>query len=153
MLPSPSGFASAMEELGLGDGMRFVVMIPPLARRGTCLVDLAVFGAHDVKILAGGLPRWRAKGGASNRAVRRAPRRFTANFDRAAVADAAMCRRQARRSAQILDARARPVSWRGRRAAPGLRSGQFRQSQSALGECRGGAKSNQRTPITSFRAR
>jgi thiosulfate/3-mercaptopyruvate sulfurtransferase len=127
MLPSPSGFASAMEELGLGDGMRFVVYDSSNLQGGArAWWTLRVFGARDVKILAGGLPRWRAEGRRLEQGpVRRAPRRFTANFDRAAVADAGDVRKASETgSAQILDARA-AARFRGEAAEPrpGLRSG------------------------------
>lgn len=57
MLPPPSGFAEAMEKLGLGDGMRFVVYDASNLQGGARVWwTLRVFGARDVKILAGGLP-------------------------------------------------------------------------------------------------
>ena len=52
-----------MEELGLGDGMRFVVYDSSNLQGGARVWwTLRTFGAADVKILAGGLPRWRAEG-------------------------------------------------------------------------------------------
>jgi thiosulfate/3-mercaptopyruvate sulfurtransferase len=127
MLPSPSGFASAMEELGLGDGMRFVVYDSSNLQGGARVWwTLRVFGARDVKILAGGLPRWRAEGRRLEQGhVRRVFRPFTVNFDSAAVAVAEQVQRASETgSAQILDARAasrfRGVAVEPR---PGLRSG------------------------------
>jgi thiosulfate/3-mercaptopyruvate sulfurtransferase len=127
MLPSPSDFASAMEALGLGDGMRFVVY-DTSNLQGSARVwwTLRVFGARDVKLLAGGLPRWRAEGrGLETGPVRRMPRRFTVTFDSAAVADAETVRRASETgSTQILDARAAArFSGAVAEPRPGLRSG------------------------------
>lgn len=127
MLPTPSGFASAMEQLGLGDGMRFVVYDASDLQGGARVWwTLRVFGARDVKILAGGLPRWQAeKRRLEQGPVRREPRRFTANFDRAAVADAALVRKVSETGpAQILDARtAARFDGTAAEPRPGLRSG------------------------------
>jgi thiosulfate/3-mercaptopyruvate sulfurtransferase len=127
MLPSPSGFAEAMEKLGLGDGMRFVVYDASNLQGGARVWwTLRVFGARDVKILAGGLPRWRAEGRPLEQGlVRRMPRPFTVDFDSASVADAEQVKRASEAgSAQILDART-AVRFRGTAAEPrpGLRSG------------------------------
>ena len=127
MLPSPSVFVGAMEELGLGDGMRFVVYDSSNLQGGARVWwTLRVFGARDVKILAGGLPRWRAEGRRLEEGpVRRVPRRFTVAFDSAAVVDAEYVRKASETgSAQILDARA-TTRFNGEAAEPrpGLRSG------------------------------
>src|SRR3984893_1322429 len=109
MLPRPSSFAQAMEKLGLGDGMRFVVYdASNLVGGARVWWTLRVFGARDVKILAGGLPRWRAEGRPLEQGlVRRMPRPFTVDFDRASVAGAEAVKRASEAgSAQILDARA-----------------------------------------------
>jgi thiosulfate/3-mercaptopyruvate sulfurtransferase len=87
---------------------------------------LRVFGARDVKILAGGLPRWRAEGRPLEQGlVRRVPRRFTADFDSASVAGAETVKRASEAgSAQILDARAAArFSGMAAEPRPGLRSG------------------------------
>jgi thiosulfate/3-mercaptopyruvate sulfurtransferase len=127
MLPSPSIFASAMEELGLGDGMRFVVYDSSNLQGGARVWwTLRVFGARDVKILTGGLPRWQAEGRPLEQGpVRRVPRQFTVTFDSAAVAGAEHVRKASQTgSAQILDARA-AARFNGEAAEPrpGLRSG------------------------------
>jgi thiosulfate/3-mercaptopyruvate sulfurtransferase len=127
MLPNPADFASAMERLGLGDGMRFVVYDSSNLQGGARVWwTLRVFGAGDVKILAGGLPRWRAEGRPLEQGpVRRVPARFIVNFDSSAVADAGQVRAASETgSAQILDARA-AARFRGTAAEPrpGLRSG------------------------------
>ncbi|MGH6841868.1 MAG: 3-mercaptopyruvate sulfurtransferase [Methylocella sp.] len=127
MLPQPDNFARAMEELGLGDDMRFVVYDASNLQGGARVWwTLRVFGARDVKILAGGLPRWRAEGRLLEAGlVRRAPRHFSVNFDKAAVADAGNVTDASRAgSAQILDARAAArFSGVAGEPRPGLRSG------------------------------
>ena len=141
MLPQPSGFAEAMEKLGLGDGMRFVVYDASNLQGGARVWwTLRIFGARDVKILAGGLPRWRAEGRPLEQGlVRRMPRPFTVDFDSASVAGAEKVKRASDAgSAQILDARA-AARFRGMasRAASRIAVGPYsRQSQSAL--ARGG---------------
>jgi thiosulfate/3-mercaptopyruvate sulfurtransferase len=127
MLPHPENFAEAMENLGLGDGMRFVVYDASNLQGGARVWwTLRVFGARDAKVLAGGLPRWRAEGRPLEQGlVRRVPRRFTADFDSASVAGAETVKRASEAgSAQILDARA-AARFGGMAAEPrpGLRSG------------------------------
>ncbi len=127
MLPHPKNFAGAMEKLGLGDDMRFVVYDASNLQGGARVWwTLRVFGARDVKILAGGLPRWRAEGRPLEQGlVRRVPRRFTADFDSASVAGAETVKRASEAgSAQILDARAAArFSGIAAEPRPGLRSG------------------------------
>jgi thiosulfate/3-mercaptopyruvate sulfurtransferase len=127
MLPQPAEFASAMEKLGLGDEMRFVVYDASDLQGGARVWwTLRVFGARDVKILAGGLPRWRAEGRPLEPGlVRRAPRLFSVNFDKTAVADAGNVKDASKAgSAQILDARAAArFSGMAAEPRPGLRSG------------------------------
>lgn len=127
MLPRPDDFASAMERLGLGDGLRFVVY-DGAGLLGAARVrwTLHVFGAQDVKILAGGLPQWRAEGRPLEAgSAARATRPFTARFDSAAIADAEKVKSASESgSAQIVDARA-ASRFRGEtpEPRPGLRSG------------------------------
>ncbi|MGH6835456.1 MAG: 3-mercaptopyruvate sulfurtransferase [Methylocella sp.] len=127
MLPHPENFAEAMEKLGLGDGMRFVVYDASALQGGARVWwTMRVFGARDVRILAGGLPRWRAEGRPLEQGlVRRSPQPFTVDFDSVAVADAEhVLRASEAGSAQILDARA-AARFEGTAAEPrpGLRSG------------------------------
>jgi thiosulfate/3-mercaptopyruvate sulfurtransferase len=127
MLPQPSEFASAMERLGLGNGMRFVIY-DSSNLQGSARVwwTLRVFGARHVKLLAGGLPRWRAKGRPLEQGpLHRAPMRFTVHFDQEAVADAeSVMRASETNSAQILDARpAARFSGLAAEPRPGLRPG------------------------------
>ncbi len=127
MVPRPAAFAEAMEKLGLGDEMRFVVYdFSNLQGGARVWWTLRVFGARDVKILAGGLPRWRAeKRPLEQGSVRRMPRPFSVKFDSAAVANADQVQQaSAAGSPQILDARA-AARFAGTAAEPrpGLRSG------------------------------
>lgn len=132
MLPAPEAFAEAVLKLGLGDGMRFVVY-DASGLQGVARVwwTLRVFGAADVKILDGGLPRWKAEGRAIEPGpVTRPLRRFTPRFDAAAVADAARVKAASDTgSTQIVDARA-AARFRGETAEPrpGLRSGHIPKS-------------------------
>ena len=87
---------------------------------------LRTFGAAQVFILDGGLPRWRAEGRpVESGEVARPARTFNATFNAAAVAGLAEVRRAlAESSAQVLDAR--PVErFRGEapEPRPGVRSG------------------------------
>ncbi|PNE11698.1 MAG: 3-mercaptopyruvate sulfurtransferase [Beijerinckiaceae bacterium] len=127
MLPRPENFAEAMENLGLGDGLRFVVYDASNLQGGARVWwNLRVFGARDAKIVAGGLPRWRAEGRPLEQGlVRRAPRRFSVNFDKTAVVDAGNVKEACEDgSAQVLDARAAArFSGMAAEPRPGLRSG------------------------------
>ena len=59
----PSAFARAMGELGLGDGMRFVIYDSlGLFAAARVWWTLRAFGAKDVFILEGGLPKWTHEG-------------------------------------------------------------------------------------------
>jgi thiosulfate/3-mercaptopyruvate sulfurtransferase len=127
MLPHPENFAEAMEKLGLGDGLRFVVYDASNLQGGARVWwTLRVFGARDAKILVGGMPRWRAERRPLEQGlVRRAPQRFSVNFDKTAVADAGNVKNASEAgSAQILDARAAArFSGMAAEPRPGLRSG------------------------------
>jgi len=87
---------------------------------------LRLFGAKDVKILSGGLPKWKAeKRPLETGVVTRPPQNFAVHFDAAAVASAADVLKAAQSgSAQIIDARA-AARFRGEtpEPRPGLRSG------------------------------
>ncbi len=127
MLPEPADFAAAMEKLGFSDEMRFVVYDSSNLQGGARVWwTLRTFGARDVKLLAGGLVRWRAEGRPLEQGiVRRPPARFRVNFDKRAVVDAEHVRQaSAAKSAQIVDARA-AARFNGTAAEPrpGLRSG------------------------------
>ncbi len=109
MLPQQEQFARQVGEMGIGDGMTIIVydgmglFSAPRVRW-----TFRTFGATDVRILDGGMPKWRAEGRATEQGTpaRRAPRSFTARFDRSAVADVSDVRRALESgSAQVVDAR------------------------------------------------
>lgn len=63
MLPSTQKFASRMQTLGIGDGARVVVYDnSPLHSSARAWWMLRSFGARQVAILDGGLPKWQAEG-------------------------------------------------------------------------------------------
>lgn len=127
MLPTPEAFAGAMRELGIAETLRIVVY-DASGLQGAARVwwTLRVFGAKDVKILTGGLPKWKAEGRPlESGIVTRTPRNFSVRFDTAAVASVAMVLAATQSgTAQIVDARAVP-RFRGEtpEPRPGLRSG------------------------------
>ncbi len=127
MLPQPADFAAAMNALGFSETMRFVVYDSSNLQGGARVWwTLKIFGAKDVRLLAGGIPRWRAEGRPLEKGpVHRAPRRFAVNFDSRAVANAEEVKRASETgSAQIVDARAAPrFSGTVAEPRPGLRSG------------------------------
>ncbi|MCL2453022.1 MAG: 3-mercaptopyruvate sulfurtransferase [Alphaproteobacteria bacterium] len=108
MLPSPENFALAMKDLGLGHDMRLVVYDSSNLQGGARVWwTLRIYGARDVKILAGGLPRWCAEGRPLERGTVQRPRgHFQVDFDPTAVADAKEVEQASQTaSVQILDAR------------------------------------------------
>ena len=127
MIPSPDLFARKVGALGIGDDDRVVVYDGAgLSSAGRAWWMLRLFGHHDVAVLDGGLPKWRAEGRPLDTAVPSPPqRRFTARFDPSLVRDKrALLDDLAIRHEQVVDARAA-----GRfdgttpEARPGLRSG------------------------------
>jgi thiosulfate/3-mercaptopyruvate sulfurtransferase len=127
MIPSPNLFARKVGALGIGDDDRVVVYDSAgLSSAGRAWWMLRLFGHHDVALLDGGLPKWRAEGRALDTTVPSPPqRRFTARFDPSLVRDKrALLEDLATRREQVVDARAA-----GRfdgttpEARPGLRSG------------------------------
>lgn len=128
MLPSAPEFAAAVGALGIGDGMRIVVydglgfFAAPRVRW-----TFKVFGARDVVILDGGLPKWLAEGRPveEDSPQPRKPRSFTARLDNGAVADADdVARAAGTQTIQVVDARAAD-RFRGEapEPRPGLASG------------------------------
>ena len=109
MLPTPEAFAAAVGQMGIGDGMTLIIydgmglFSAPRVRW-----TFRTFGAQDVRILDGGLPRWQAEGLAieSGPGRARSRRSFTARFDHGAVADLGDIRRYlADATTQVVDAR------------------------------------------------
>lgn len=127
MIPSAELFAQKIGALGIGDDDRVVVYDGNgLSSAGRAWWMLRLFGHHDVALLDGGLPKWKAEGRPLNTAMPSPPpRRFSARFDPALVRDkAALLDNLATRREQVVDARAA-----GRfdgtiaETRPGLRSG------------------------------
>ena len=89
MIPSPELFGRKMEGLGIGDDDRVIVYDSSgLSSAGRAWWMLRLFGHHDVALLDGGLPRWKAEGRPLETAVANPPRRrFSARFDPALVRD------------------------------------------------------------------
>jgi thiosulfate/3-mercaptopyruvate sulfurtransferase len=127
MIPSPELFAQKVGELGIGDDTRVIVYDGAgLSSAGRAWWMLRLYGHHDVALLDGGLPKWRAEGRPITAAVPTPPQRhFTARFEPSLVRDrAALLDNLATRQEQVVDARAA-----GRfdgttpEIRPGLRSG------------------------------
>lgn len=109
MLPRPDAFAAAVGAMGIGDGMRIVIydglglFSAPRVRW-----TFKTYGAKDVVILEGGLPKWRAEGRPIEEGPprSRAARSFTPRLDHSAVADADdVARALAGGAVQVVDAR------------------------------------------------
>ncbi|WP_034995179.1 3-mercaptopyruvate sulfurtransferase [Beijerinckia mobilis] len=127
MLPNPADFATAAGQLGLSEAMRLVVYdASGLLGAPRVWWTLRTFGAQNVKILEGGLPKWIAEGRpAESGEVQPTPRVFAPHFDPSAVADAEAVNAASKSgTSQIIDARAAP-RFRGEVPEPraGLRSG------------------------------
>ena len=127
MMPSPEQFARQMGELGIGDRMTLVVYDGAgLFSAPRVWWMLRVFGAQDVRILDGGLPKWRSEGRPTEGGlVKRTPATFTASFDAKAVADRSRVREALETgAAQVIDARsAERFSGAAPEIRPGIRSG------------------------------
>ncbi|MFZ1961192.1 MAG: 3-mercaptopyruvate sulfurtransferase, partial [Methylovirgula sp.] len=123
----PEAFAAAMRALGIGSSLRLIVYDNAGLQGGARVWwTLRIYGAKDVKILAGGLTKWKAEGRALEAGeVQRAPREFAIAFDRAGVVDLETVKRaSAEGSPQIVDARP-AARFRGEapEPRPGVRSG------------------------------
>lgn len=127
MLPDPHGFAHAVGALGIGDGLRIVVYDSAgLFSAARVWWTFRAFGATEVRILDGGLPKWLAEERpVDSGPARRAPAGFTARLDHSIVADINTVERVlSSGSAQVLDAR-NAARFRGEAPEPreGLPSG------------------------------
>jgi thiosulfate/3-mercaptopyruvate sulfurtransferase len=127
MLPSAEQFAREAGALGIAD-TDTIVVYDGIGLGGAPRVwwTFRIFGARNVFILDGGLPKWKAEGRPlETGAAARAPRKFAARLDAAVVAGVADIERAlAQRSAQVVDAR--PADrFRGEapEPRPGLRPG------------------------------
>ena len=109
MIPSPELFARKMEGLGIGDDDRVIVYDSAgLSSAGRAWWMLRLFGHHNVALLDGGLPKWKAEERPLETAVPNPPhRRFSARFDPALVRDKqALLGNLSTRREQVVDARA-----------------------------------------------
>jgi thiosulfate/3-mercaptopyruvate sulfurtransferase len=127
MLPGPTQFGEVVGALGIGDGDT-VVVYDSIGLYSAARVwwTFRLFGAKNVFILDGGLPKWKAEGRPTETGdSKRSPRKFTAEMNVPAVAMLADVRMALTdRSAQIVDARsAERFSGKAPEPRPGLRSG------------------------------
>jgi thiosulfate/3-mercaptopyruvate sulfurtransferase len=109
MIPSPELFARKMEGLGIGDDDRVIVYDSAgLSSAGRAWWMLRLYGHHNVALLDGGLPKWKAEGRPLDTAMPNPPhRRFSARFDPALVRDKqALLDNLSTRREQVVDARA-----------------------------------------------
>jgi len=108
MLPSADAFAAAVGTLGIGDGMTIVVYDGAgLGGAPRVWWTFRVFGAENVLVLDGGLPKWKAEGRPTEAgAVTRTAKTFKARLNSAMVADVDTVKAAlADKSAQVVDAR------------------------------------------------
>ena len=127
MLPSPEAFAAAVGALGIGDSHTIVVYDEAgLFSAPRVWWSFRTMGAPDVRILAGGGPKWRAEGRPLETGMPvPAPVRFTPRFDPDRVRDFAQVRSIAGNGgATVVDARpARRFAGTEPEPRPGLASG------------------------------
>jgi len=128
MLPSPEQFAQQVGALGVGDGMT-IVLYDGLGLYGAARVwwTFRTFGSEDVRVLDGGMPKWKAEGRPLEIGVAkpRAARHFTPKFNRAMVASVDDVQKVLLdKTAQVVDARS-AARFRGEAPEPraGLRGG------------------------------
>ena len=108
MLPSPEAFAQAVGALGIFERDTIVVYDGAgLFSSPRVWWTFRLFGAENVFILDGGLPRWKAEGRPLEAgAVKRAPRQFAAKPPAKIVAGVRDVQSAlAKQSAQVVDAR------------------------------------------------
>lgn len=127
MLPKPEEFAAAMGALGIGERMSIVVYDTSDFQGGARVWwTLRLFGARDVKLLAGGFARWRAEGRPIEQGEAKPPPQiFNVNFNSAGVASIDDVRQALKDGGrQIVDARA-PARFCGEapEPRPGMRAG------------------------------
>ena len=127
MLPSPETFAEAMSQMGVSETDDIVVYdAQGLFSAARVWWTLRIMGARRVRVLDGGLPKWRAEG----RPLEHGPvvagttSTFHPAFDADRVVDLEQVRQALAAKAQVVDARGAP-RYRGEAAEPraGVRSG------------------------------
>ena len=128
MLPSSTKFASRMKKMGIGDGM-YVVAYDSEGLYSAARVwwMFRAMGHEEVRVLNGGLKKWKAEGRAleDGEPRRRSERHFTARLNAELVRDVADVKGLiGSKAAQIVDARA-AARFEGSVPEPraGLRSG------------------------------
>ncbi len=125
MLPPPEKFASRVRKLGIGDGNRIVVYdAQGMMSAARVWWMFRIFGAREVAILDGGLPKWLAEGRpVDDGQVLLQERHFTARLDNTQVRGKdQIIRNLDSKREQVLDARTagrfhatEPEIWPGRR--------------------------------------
>ncbi len=127
MLPDAAAFAEAVGALGIAVTDRIVVYdTQGLFSAARVWWTFRLMGAEDVRVLDGGLPKWRAESHpiASGSVQAPAPTVFTGGPRRGAVADLPTVLAALTGDAQIVDARpASRFSGEAAEPRPGLRSG------------------------------
>ena len=135
MLPSLVQFASRVKKMGIGDGMRIVVYDSEgLYSAARVWWMFRIMGHEDVRILNGGLKKWKAEGREIEDMppVKRTERHFTPRFNAGLVRDADEIKAAiGSATVQIVDARA-AQRYEGSVPEPraGLRSGHIPSSKS-----------------------
>ena len=124
MLAGPEAFAAAVGALGVGDG-KTVVVYDGIGLFSAPRVwwNLVTYGAHEVRLLDGGLPKWKAEGRPLDTDAPKppVPAVFTPKIDAARIADLdAVVAVLAAGEATVVDARS---AERFRGAAPEPREG------------------------------
>lgn len=127
MLPTPQDFAAAMGAMGVSNAMTIVVYdTVGLFSAPRVRWTLKTMGAKDVRILVGGLPKWKAEGRPLETGeARPAPATFAPRFSSDGVADFATIKAGLANNAfQVVDARP-PSRFTGAEAEPraGLKAG------------------------------
>lgn len=127
MLPSPDAFAEAMEAMGVSESDDIVVYdAQGLFSAARVWWTLRTMGAQRVRVLDGGLPKWKAEGRPleSGEAEGPVPARFETQFDADAVADFDQVGAALAEGLQLVDARG-AARFRGEAAEPrpGVRAG------------------------------
>ena len=126
MLLPPDQFAAAVGALGIGDGMTIVIYDEAgLFSAPRVWWEFSAMGAPDIRILAGGGPKWRAEGRALESGVsKRAPAVFTPHFHPEMVQDFAGVSAKLAAHSTVVDARpAGRFAGREAEPRPGLKSG------------------------------
>jgi thiosulfate/3-mercaptopyruvate sulfurtransferase len=132
MLPGPAHFGQAVGALGIGDGDTVVVYDSVgLYSAARVWWTFRLFGAKQVFILDGGLPRWKSEGRPLEKGdAKRPPKTFNAEMNVGAVATLADVRMALNDdSTQIVDARsAERFAGNAPEPRPDLRSGHMPRS-------------------------